>query len=390
MERAYIEQELVHLSHKELVSLVQRQKDRWPLTYSKIQKANKEDLKATLLDPRYAFTTNAPPVPPIVPSVPPVPAAVPSASIQQLNPIPGGLRSPTLTLLRPRMFSWLLIDDNRSAGSSSTSQRIQVKLIDRDNCPEGEWRANTLDIVEALQTSIGRLAGSARIGVPDPLDPAYTEYFVELIANEPVRSLAVNPELLIIPKDGRLNLRVNDIAHIGAHSQIATIAPSTQPAAATSSASSASNGARSRVKELTTDEMAWLKKQLSTRPGYTEFGANHSKVLQNVDRVSYWRFASYAKRDLHKKKWPDAVGSSKKISVDAIYQALDMKSTAFTEAVQMTKIIDTYTAAGPQYSPEVVAEVAKADEPDPNGRALRNFLLQWDKDHGSVSNEDDG
>ncbi|KAJ7662756.1 hypothetical protein DFH06DRAFT_357694 [Mycena polygramma] len=381
MERAYVEQELVHLNHKGLVSLVQRQKEKWPFAYSKIQKANKDDLKATLLDPRYTFTTNAPPVP----------AAASSAPIRQLNSIPGETLpntdslAPTHVLVDVR----LLIDDNRSAGSSSTSQRIQVKLIDRDNCPEGEWRANTLDIVEALQTSIGRLAGSARIGVPDPLDPAYTEYFVELIANEPVRSLAVDTELLIIPKDGRLNLRVNDIAHIGAHSQFATIAPSTQPAAATSSASSASNGARSRVKELTTDEMAWLKKQLSTRPGYTECSANHSKVLQNVDRVSYWRFASYAKRDLHKKKWPAAIGSSKKISVDAIYQALDMRSTAFTEAVQMTKIVDVYTAAGAQYSPDVVAEVAKADEPDPNGRALRNFLLQWDKDHGSVSNEDD-
>ncbi|KAJ7643494.1 hypothetical protein DFH06DRAFT_1333725 [Mycena polygramma] len=87
MERAYVEQELVHLSHKDLVSLVQRQKDKWPLAYSKIQKANKDVLKARLLDPHYAFTTNAPAVPPVVPSVPAVPSAAPSGSIQQLNSV---------------------------------------------------------------------------------------------------------------------------------------------------------------------------------------------------------------------------------------------------------------------------------------------------------------
>jgi hypothetical protein len=65
-----------------------------------------------------------------------------------------------------------------------------------------------------------------------------------------------------------------------------------------------------------------------------------------------------------------------KISVEAIYQALQMGSTAFSEAVQMIGIIDFYTAEGTNYSPEIVAEINKADGPDANGRTLKVFLAQ--------------
>ncbi|KAJ7635954.1 hypothetical protein DFH06DRAFT_1433671 [Mycena polygramma] len=369
MERPYVEQELINLKQADLISLVRRQQDKWPFKPGKITKAKKEDLRNILLDPTHGFTTDAAALPAAV-AVPSAPNLF--ASFPPPNTLPSGL-----------------VPNNNSPapGPTSTSQRIQVNLVDRDDCAEEEWRANALEILQALQSSIGRIAGSGRIGVPDPLNAVYTVYFVEMIANKPIAGLATNPELLTIPKDGRLNLRVIDIAQSQAYSQ-PHVAPSAEPSAAASV--TPGSGSRSRVKELSIREMDWLKGQLSSRPGYTKFDANHNKVLQNVDRVSYWRFASSAKQDLHKRKWPADMGSSKKITLDAIYQALGMKSTAFTEAVQMTKIIDIYTAAGVQYSPEVAAEVAKADEPDPNGRTLWNFLLQWDKDHGSVLNEDDG
>jgi hypothetical protein len=79
----------------------------------------------------------------------------------------------------------------------------------------------------------------------------------------------------------------------------------------------------------------------------------------------------------------------RKISVEAIYQALQMGSTAFSEAVQMIGIIDFYTAEGTNYSPEIVAEISKTDDPDPNGRIPKVFLAQWNKDHGTISDDDD-
>jgi hypothetical protein len=36
-----------------------------------------------------------------------------------------------------------------------------------------------------------------------------------------------------------------------------------------------------------------------------------------------------------------------------------------------------------------VAEISKADDPDANGRTLKVFLAQWDKDHGTISDDDD-
>jgi hypothetical protein len=57
-------------------------------------------------------------------------------------------------------FLRLVIDDRRSIlSTTSTSQRVDVKFIDCDQCMNGEWRANASELLIALQNSIGRLAG---------------------------------------------------------------------------------------------------------------------------------------------------------------------------------------------------------------------------------------
>jgi hypothetical protein len=48
------------LTHTELVSYVERQLDKWPLTPGKIKKSSKKILKEKLLDPGLGFTTIQP------------------------------------------------------------------------------------------------------------------------------------------------------------------------------------------------------------------------------------------------------------------------------------------------------------------------------------------
>jgi hypothetical protein len=48
------------MTHTELVSYVERQPDKWPLTPGKIKKSSKKTLKDKLLDPGLRFTTIQP------------------------------------------------------------------------------------------------------------------------------------------------------------------------------------------------------------------------------------------------------------------------------------------------------------------------------------------
>ncbi|KAJ7912617.1 hypothetical protein B0H13DRAFT_2006415 [Mycena leptocephala] len=177
--------------------------------------------------------------------------------------------------------------------------------------------------------------------------------------------------------------------------------PSTQVTAG----GSGDNVMGTRSKQLpSAREIEWLQRHFSSRPDYTTFNSNHSKVLQNSERVAYWRFASNAKQDLHKKPGrptfhppkydiasplPNIIAQMlQKISGTALHMALRMASTAFSEAIQTIRIIDFYTAEGTSYSPEVAAEISKADDPNPNAGVLKAFLLQWEKAHGLVADTD--
>ncbi|KAJ7915895.1 hypothetical protein B0H13DRAFT_1871641 [Mycena leptocephala] len=214
-------------------------------------------------------------------------------------------------------FLRLVIDDRRSIlSTTSTSQRVDVKFIDCDQCMNGEWRANASELLIALQNSIGRLAGSGRIGVPDRLDSSYTEYFVEMITDEPTNILTTNPQFLIVPKDNRLNFRVDLIA--GRHPESTVNSQSLiQPASASLMARPGGSESTPRAsrRQPTEPEIEWLKRKIGARPGYVKFNASHNKVLQNIERVGYWRFASDVKREFHKKTWPSEVSSSSSVSI---------------------------------------------------------------------------
>lgn len=47
----------------------------------------------------------------------------------------------------------------------------------------------------------------------------------------------------------------------------------------------------------------------------------------------------------------------------------------------MIRIVDSYTAEGPNYSKEVTTEIEKTNQDEPNANVLKAFLIKWEKDH---------
>ncbi|KAJ7748051.1 hypothetical protein B0H16DRAFT_1461738 [Mycena metata] len=208
------------LGQKELIALVRRQINEWLLTPGKLSKANKTDLKSKLLDPKYGFTTDKPAIPG-TDLVPGGSTAGPSATIATAPTVdnPGPVEpSPTQenggTVVVPREIR-LLIDDRRASYPIHTMQRVQVRFVDTADCGENQWRADASEILLALQKSISSITGSAKIGTPDRLNSSYPEYFVEIIANQPVETLAVSPELVVISENNQLTLRVDAQSLVG-------------------------------------------------------------------------------------------------------------------------------------------------------------------------------
>ncbi|KAJ7442509.1 hypothetical protein B0H11DRAFT_2093975 [Mycena galericulata] len=156
-------------------------------------------------------------------------------------------------------------------------------MVDSKECEEGGWRVKSSDIISALQNSPGRLYGCGRIGVPAHFDGSYTEYFVQMNTDEPIGALAFDPELLVIPRNNRLHLRIGRIPQ--GSSQPVDPEQGWQASSSVATATeyvSGSSGSVARIKEPTTREIEWLKDRVKILPGYTNFEANRHKNLQNL------------------------------------------------------------------------------------------------------------
>ncbi|KAJ7511667.1 hypothetical protein B0H11DRAFT_2182988 [Mycena galericulata] len=378
MERAYVEDDLKNLTRPQLVALIQRQISKWPLPQGKLKKENMANLKAKLLDPSLGFTTINPLTPGLISSpVPAVSQGTLSDVIGQLGASHTGssVSKETSVINEEVKDIHLFLDDSRpTLEVVKTFQRIKVPMVDSQECEEGGWRVNAMDVISALQNSPGRVYGSGRIGVPARFDGSYTEYFVQMNSDEPIRALAFDPELLIVPKNNRLNLRISGIPRTNSQptdlEQVPSVATATGPI----------SGSVARIKEPTTREIEWLKDRIKILPGYTNFEANHHKNLQNSDRVEYWRFAFNVDQQFYKTSWPAEI-STRKITKPAIQQALQVGTTALAESIQMIGIIDRYTTQGDNYSAQVATEICKSDQEEPKAMVLKAFLLQWEKDH---------
>ncbi|KAJ7503974.1 hypothetical protein B0H11DRAFT_2352940 [Mycena galericulata] len=355
---------------KTTFALIQRQISKWPLPQGKLQKENKANLKAKLLDPSLGFTTVNPLTPGVISSpVPAVSQGILSDPIDEASRTGSSGAERTSVVNEEVKDIHLLVDDSRPTSEVvRTFQRVKVAMVDSKECEEGGWRVKSSDIISALQNSPGRLYGRGRIGVPAHFDGSYTEYFVQMNTDEPIGALAFDPELLVIPRNNRLNLRIG--RGWQASSSVATATESV----------SGSSGSVARIKEPTTREIEWLKDRVKILPGYTNFEANRHKNLQNLDRVEYWRFAFNVDQQFYKTSLPAEI-STRKITKPAIQQVLQIGTTALAESIQMIGIIDRYTAQGDNYSAEVAAEISKSVQEDPKATVLKAFLIQWEKDH---------
>ncbi|KAJ6538293.1 hypothetical protein B0H10DRAFT_2141123 [Mycena sp. CBHHK59/15] len=386
MERPYVAADFAGLKRKDLVNLIESQLAKWPRPRGQLSKANMNEMQEILLNPKLGFTTTKPafgnqqemPRPDGSPSPNRVEPNVDLTNTSNLQHIPDPLKA-----------IQLLIDDRRSSfGPTNTSQRILVAMVDSKECEEGEWRANAAEILEALQMSLSKIQGKGRIGVPDRLDHKYTENFVDLDPNEDVQAVKSNPTYLVIPKDSRLNLRVDRTLQT-IHDKSS---PSPDPAVGLKSLitppTAPVSPAATRIRQPTARQITWLKDKIKSHAGYEKFQANQGKILQNIDRVQYWQFAAEVSATFYQKPRPAEMSQGKTITKAAIKDALNLGRTSLSEAINMARIISVYTGNGPHRSNEVILEITKSEEAEtPGAEALKAFLQKWENDHPTTDTE---
>ncbi|KAJ7506875.1 hypothetical protein B0H11DRAFT_1903633 [Mycena galericulata] len=393
MERAYVEEDLHALGinssppqvsddptfSKDLtqVILIQRQ--------ILDKSANGRSLEAKLLDPNLGFTTTdllllgAISSPVLIPAVPEGISNNAQAIPLIMDAIGEASRTGSSGAEQTSMVNedikdiHLLTDDSRTTSEVvKTFQHVKFPTVDFKESEEGGWRAK---ILPDDFTVVGE------IRVPAHFDGSSTEYFVQMDTDEPIGSLEFDPELLVIPKNNRLNLRIGRIPQ--GNSQPADPEQGSQASSSVTIESvSGFSGSVAWIKEPSAREIEWLKDRVEIYIllGYANFEANRHKNLQNLDHVEYWRFAVNVDQQFYKTSWPAEI-STGKITKPAIQQALQMGTTALVESIQMIGTIDHYTAQGYNYSAEVAAEISKSDQEDPKATALKAFLVQWEKHH---------
>ncbi|KAJ7798102.1 hypothetical protein B0H14DRAFT_2908232, partial [Mycena olivaceomarginata] len=339
---------------KPYVNMIERQLEKFPKGLN-LSKINIPDMQKLLLDPQNGFTihvvepTGTSPEHLVAPEEPRSPRG-PEDTVQNTQQ----------DVQRDVRLVQLLIQDRRA-----TSFELNVA----QRCRNNEWRASSTELFNEFQASVGRLEGFGRMGIPDRQKPEYTEYFVIFNVEEGNDLFAANLSNIVIPDGNRLELRVDDIKN----KRPRTASPGPQLA-------SQSAGPSTKPSTALDSGILWLQKNIEKRSGYAKFHSNRGKVLQNADRVEFWRFAAEVATIFHKTSWPTEISSTTKISKEAIEKALRIGSTSLNDVITMIRIINTYTADGPNRSDEVIAEVSKSQVEAPGATALKSFLQAWAND----------
>ncbi|KAJ6498707.1 hypothetical protein DFH09DRAFT_1103068 [Mycena vulgaris] len=392
-ERRYTTADFLRLKRDVLVSLVQRQPDKWPASMKKFnaQKTNKNDLKDALINGEFT-TTNIlehPATPPLNISIPPPKSSLAHIT-ESLDPRPSPIRhegEEQLQRLSGAQSSFatdplpeaataerrsivLLVEDIRPLLSERVPQRVAVSVINPDDSGGCEWQASSLEIVDALQASI-----SAFKAIPGAED----------IENDS----APSPMLLDIPQSGTLKLTV---AHIqGGFCQAPRSESLTDHVAellvwAKASGEPKDSSASKIVKKkrptpLTPQELAWLTEKAKISPGFDIFNANHNSRLNNSDRVKYWKFAATFCAKYYKTQWPVGLAQSNGITIRraAIEEVLGIATTSMAQAINMDRILSIHYDGA--HKSEEVARMIDATENISGSDSLAKFLSDWEKEH---------
>lgn len=112
-----------------------------------------------------------------------------------------------------------------------TSEVFALAVLSGDNALLGVWSASARDLLRELQNSCSAvtgelvasllshspvtcssIAGTARIGVPDPDDPEYKKYFARLNGDEQPLELTVADSMVIpVPASCRMTLFIDEV-----------------------------------------------------------------------------------------------------------------------------------------------------------------------------------
>ncbi|KAJ6514066.1 hypothetical protein DFH09DRAFT_1433068 [Mycena vulgaris] len=411
-ERRYTTADFLRLKRDVLVSLVQRQPDKWPASMKKFnaQKTNKNDLKDALINGEFTTTDilEHPATPPLNISIPP-----PNSSLAhitesldpRLSPIHhegeeqlqrlSGAQSSFATDPLPeaataeRRSIVLLVEDIRPLLSERVSQRVAVSVINPDDSGGCEWQASSLEIVDALQASISAFKGS------EPKIPKIGNIQCSLQQFQAQRDIendsAPSPMLLDIPQSGTLKLTVAHIQGRAVSAKRPRSESLTDHAAellvwAKASGEPKDSSASTIVKKkrptpLTPQELAWLTEKAKTSPGFDIFNANHNRRLNNSDRVKYWKFAATFCAKYYKTQWPVGLAQSNGITIRraAIEEVLGIATTSMAQAINMNRILSIHYDGA--HKSEEVARMIDAIEDISGSDSLAKFLSDWEKEH---------
>ncbi|KAJ7036238.1 hypothetical protein C8F04DRAFT_1338865 [Mycena alexandri] len=293
----------------------------------------------------------------------------------------------------------LLIEDTRHFFNEKISQRVEVQVIDSEG---GKTRVGAKDVITALQASISAFEGPARLGTPDAENPEFTKFFGTLEGTKYVAFDEHTPELLVVPRDGRLEITV--ALYQGVKSSVKEEKPDAPPLpdpftqfeefAKTEQVRLAASSAATRVKKkppqpLTSDELDWLIAKVQAMDGCETFQKQHNQRLSNHDRVLYWKFAADFAQKYYQKEWPifsTENSNGTLIRKHALQTVLNMKATGLNQAINMSRIL-VKCYHGATKSPEVVKLVDDTTSVSLGSEPLVNSLLQWDKDHRGFGGE---
>ncbi|KAJ7016467.1 hypothetical protein C8F04DRAFT_1143932 [Mycena alexandri] len=445
MERRFTEADLNDLSRNQLVELVEAQLHLWPTASKGKFRRGKTNMKAmtdALLTCQFttrqplpsassghvsslaaensvvsqsganapiAVMPNAPiaSIPPIImPNVHIPPAIINDVEASHVDEEPSR-KNVVLEAMDKEALSRescsivLLIEDTRHLFNDKISQRIEVPVIDSSG---GMTHVGAKDVITALQGSISAFEGPARLGIPDVENPEFTKFFGTLEGIEYIGLDEHEPELLVVPRNGRLEITVARIG--GARTSVKEEKPNALPFpdpftqfeefAKTEQVRLAASPAATRVKKkspkpLTSEERDWLTAKVQAMEGFETFQKQHGQRLNNLNRVLYWKFAANFTQKYYKTEWPilsieHEHSNGTVIRKHALETILDMKTTGLNQAINMSRIL-AKCYHGASKSPEVVNFVEDTTSVSLGSEPLVNFLLEWEKDHPGFGRE---
>ncbi|KAJ7482810.1 hypothetical protein B0H11DRAFT_2417651 [Mycena galericulata] len=389
----YDKPELKGLKKASLVSLVARQAEKWPGpdVYT-ARSTSVPRLRTVLLDPRYGFTKSV-----AISSAESGSVSALTPSDEEVTPPPNpddeieGPLVPNDNIPKPIPARWvkLLIEDTRKSSSSGRYSKIsQEVLLGIVEDTGEEWKAELNDILCELQNSNSAIMGPVKLSYRDPEAPDYWIAFVKVTDDALLEEAQTFPRLVSIPSTNQLEILVEQAEDIYFHAPPPLAGSSNGPLDArelfdvNDPAAKPLEHARRRTRKAQTSadlDADWLKEQLKNTTGYEDFKHNQHRVQTNPGVVASWKFVS----DFSDKYFgtQSRVQGRKKIQKKSIQNALQVGSTAYSEAIKATAILGRYGEGGKTPAQSVIAHVNLREDPPKGAKELYPFLVDWDKEH---------